>query len=76
MPVLKNLLQRNIATWERVLRVVVGAAVLSLTFWGPQSLWGLVGLVPLVTGLVGTCPLYAMIGFGTYRPAGAGRTQG
>ena len=50
---------------ERVLRVALGLALLSLVFVGPKSLWGLVGLVPLLTGLAGTCPLYSILGFNT-----------
>jgi len=61
----------NEAPWDRALRVVVGIVVLSLIFWGPKSLWGLVGLVPLVTGIVGWCPLYALLGTGTRKPEAA-----
>ena len=62
---LEKLLPRNEAMWDRGLRVVLGLAVLSLTLWGPKSLWGLVGLLPLVTGLVGSCPMYSLLGVGT-----------
>jgi len=55
----------NIGTIDRVLRVIVGLALLSLVFVGPQSLWGLVGLVPLLTGLVRVCPLYTLLGVRT-----------
>jgi hypothetical protein len=51
--------------WDRAMRVVLGVVVLSLIFWGPKSLWGLVGLLPLVTGLAGSCPLYTLAGVGT-----------
>ena len=47
------------------LRVVLGLAILSLTFVGPQTLWGLVGLVPVATGLLGSCPLYTVLGVST-----------
>ena len=50
---------------ERVIRVVLGVGLLSLVFVGPQTLWGLVGIVPLVTGLAGTCPLYSLLGVST-----------
>ncbi|HEX4923405.1 MAG TPA: DUF2892 domain-containing protein [Bdellovibrionales bacterium] len=50
---------------DRTVRVGVGLVVLSLMFWGPQTYWGLVGLVPLLTGLAGYCPLYALFGFST-----------
>ncbi len=55
----------NIGRVDRVLRVLVGLVVLSLVFIGPTTLWGLLGLVPLVTGLVGTCPIYSVLGFST-----------
>jgi hypothetical protein len=50
---------------DRVLRVVVGLGILSLAFVGPQSPWGYVGLVPLITGLVGYCPAYSLLGIRT-----------
>ncbi len=50
---------------DRALRVIVGLAVLSLAFVGPKTPWGYVGLVPLLTGLVGFCPLYALLGINT-----------
>ncbi len=43
----------NVGGWERVLRIVVGVVVLSLTLVGPQTWWGLLGLIPLATGLWG-----------------------
>jgi hypothetical protein len=55
----------NEGTVDRALRVVVGIAVISLVFVGPQTPWGWVGLVPLVTGLVGNCPLYSVLGIRT-----------
>ncbi len=50
---------------DRVIRVVLGVAVLSLTVVGPHSLFGLVGILPLVTGLVGFCPAYRLLGVST-----------
>lgn len=50
---------------DRGLRIAVGAGVLSLAFVGPQTPWGYVGLIPLLTGLVGFCPLYAILGINT-----------
>jgi Protein of unknown function (DUF2892) len=55
----------NEGTIDRVLRVVVGLGVLSLAFVGPQTPWAYLGLVPLLTGLVGFCPLYAVLGLRT-----------
>jgi len=56
---------KNEGTIDRALRVVVGLAVLSLVFVGPQTAWGWVGLVPLATGLIGFCPLYSILGINT-----------
>ncbi len=58
-------MKTNEGAIDRVLRVLVGAGVLSLAFVGPQTPWGYLGLVPLITGLVGYCPVYAMLGFNT-----------
>jgi len=55
----------NIHPVERVIHALVGIGVLSLVFWGPKSLWGLLGLVPLLTALVGWCPPYALLGINT-----------
>ncbi|MGR3321726.1 MAG: YgaP family membrane protein [Pseudooceanicola sp.] len=56
---------RNEGTIDRVLRIVAGLVLLSLVFVGPQTPWGWIGLVPLVTGLVGWCPLYTLFGIST-----------
>jgi hypothetical protein len=61
----EKLLPKNEALWDRAARVVLGVVLLSLLFWGPKTLWGLVGLVPLVTGAVGSCPIYTLCGLGT-----------
>ena len=50
-------MKANEGTADRVMRVVLGLALLSLVVVGPQTLLGLIGLVPLLTGLVGFCPL-------------------
>jgi hypothetical protein len=55
----------NEGTLDRVVRVVIGLALVSLVFVGPKSLWGLVGIVPLATGLLGFCPLYRIAGLRT-----------
>lgn len=56
---------RNEGKLDRALRVILGLVLLSLIFVGPQTLWGLVGLVPLVTGVLGTCPIYSALGLST-----------
>lgn len=60
-----KLFPRNEHKLERVARTVVGLALLSLVFVGPQTPWGLIGVIPLVTGLLGSCPLYTLFGMST-----------
>ena len=60
-----KLLPRNEHAVERAVRIALGLGLLSLTVVGPQTLWGLVGVVPLATGLLGSCPLYTLFGFST-----------
>ena len=55
----------NEGTLDRTIRIVLGLALLSLTLVGPRTLLGLVGAVPLLTGIVGFCPLYALVGIRT-----------
>jgi hypothetical protein len=56
---------RNEGSLDRIVRVVVGAGLLAIVFVGPQTPWGWIGVVPLLTGLVGTCPLYSLLGLST-----------
>ena len=56
---------RNEGKIDRILRVVAGAALISLVFVGPQTAWGWIGLVPLITGLIGNCPVYSVLGLNT-----------
>jgi hypothetical protein len=57
----------NIGKVERMIRIVVGIGVLSLAFVGPKSPWAYLGILPLLTGLVGWCPPYALLGISTVR---------
>ena len=56
---------KNEGTLDRGLRIVLGLVLLSLVFIGPQTWWGLIGIVPLVTGLMGNCPVYSIFGINT-----------
>lgn len=62
-----KLLATNEGTLDRALRVALGLGILSLAFVGPQSPWAWLGLVPLLTGLLGSCPLYTLLGVRTCR---------
>jgi hypothetical protein len=60
-------MKTNIGGAERVVRVLVGIAILSLAFVGPRSPWAYLGLLPVLTGLAGWCPPYALLGISTVR---------
>ncbi len=62
---IKKLIPANEHPMERLLRVVIGLALLALVVVGPKTYWGLLGLVPLATGLLGSCPLYTLFGLST-----------
>ncbi len=59
------MLKRNEGTIDRALRIILGIVLLSLVFVGPQTAWGWVGIIPLATGLIGSCPLYSILGLNT-----------
>ena len=58
-------MKTNIHSLERVARVIVGLILISMAFVGPANLWFLLGAIPLLTGLVGWCPPYQMLGIST-----------
>lgn len=58
-------IQTNIGHLDRALRIVVGLLLIALAAKGTVGLWGYLGVVPLLTGVVGNCPLYALFGFST-----------
>lgn len=55
----------NVGTVDRLIRIVVGLGLLSLVFVGPQTPWGWIGVIPLVTALIGYCPAYSILGLRT-----------
>lgn len=55
----------NIGSTERKLRAAAGLVLTTLAFVGPQNPWFLLGLVPMLTGLIGWCPPYALLGINT-----------
>jgi len=50
---------------ERIARVVLGGALVMLAVSGTVGVWGYIGVVPIITGLAGTCPLYSLFGIST-----------
>ncbi len=62
---MSKILPTNEGTIDRALRVVLGLGLLATFFVGPKTSLGLIGLVPLATGLIGSCPLYTVLGLRT-----------
>ena len=56
-------MKTNVGGIDRVLRIVLGLALIALTLTGTIGAWGWLGLVPLATAAMGFCPLYTMLGF-------------
>ena len=60
-------MKENVGGADKVMRIIVGLALLSLVFVleGNARWWGLVGLLPLLTGITGYCPAYMPFGIST-----------
>lgn len=56
---------RNVGSIDRGLRIAAGLVLLGLGAFGPLGWWGLIGLVPLATGLMSSCPAYSLLGVST-----------
>ncbi len=55
----------NMGGIDRILRIVVGLALIALTLMGTIGPWGWIGIVPVATAALGMCPLYSMLGMST-----------
>lgn len=62
-------MNKNVGSLDRMLRIAVGLGLISLVFVGPQTPWGWIGVVPLLTALVGYCPAYSLFGLRTCKTA-------
>ena len=58
---------RNEGTVDRVARVALGVVLIVLALRGMYTPWTWIGVVPLLTGALGTCPLYSILGINTCR---------
>ena len=58
-------MKKNVGSVDRVIRLVVGLGLLSIIWVGPQTLWGLLGLIPLATAVTSYCPNYQIFGINT-----------
>jgi len=55
----------NVGNIDRMLRILVGLALIGLAATGMVGIWGYVGVIPLLTGLAARCPLYSALGIAT-----------
>jgi fatty acid desaturase len=55
----------NVGTIDRIARVILGLALIALVLTGTIGVWGWIGVVPLLTAALGTCPLYTVFGWST-----------
>jgi len=58
-------MKTNVGGIDKVLRILGGAALIGGTVAGILPVWGYIGIVPLVTGIIGWCPLYPILGMNT-----------
>lgn len=58
-------MKKNIGSYDKFIRAILGLFLLSLVFWGPETPWGYIGLILLGTSLVNFCPLYSLLGVNT-----------
>ncbi|MBN2366482.1 MAG: DUF2892 domain-containing protein [Calditrichaeota bacterium] len=49
---------KNMGKLDRIIRLVIGIILISLIFWGPQTYWGLLGVILIITSFIGFCPAY------------------
>lgn len=57
--------QKNVHPVERIVRVALGISLVTMAFVGPANLWFLLGIIPIMTGLMGWCPPYQLLGIST-----------
>lgn len=60
---------KNVGPVDRVIRVILGVAILAYFAFGTWSAWGFLGILLVATGLVGYCPLYSLLHIRTSRPS-------
>jgi len=60
-------LQSNVGVWDRATRLAAGVLLISLAAMGAIGPWGYIGFLLLVTGIMGTCPIYSLIDFSTFK---------
>ena len=61
-------LEHNMGTADRAIRLVVGLALIVAAITGALGVWAWIGVVPVVTAAIGSCPAYSLIGVKTCKP--------
>jgi len=57
-------MNKNVGKTDKTVRIILGLAILGIGYYF-QSWWGLLGIIPLATALIGWCPLYCPLGLST-----------
>jgi Protein of unknown function (DUF2892) len=60
-----SMFKSNVGGIDRILRIVAGLALIAMTLTGTIGIWGWIGVVPLLTAALGSCPLYSVLGMNT-----------
>jgi hypothetical protein len=58
-------MKTNEGTIDRAVRIIAGLALIALAYTGTIGAWGYIGVVPLLTGIIGICPAYSILGLNT-----------
>lgn len=56
---------KNVGQTDKIARIAIGALLIVLALTGTIGGWGWIGVVPLATGLMGSCPAYSLLGMNT-----------
>ena len=56
----------NVGKFDKILRMLIGVVIILFGVF-LKSWWGAIGLLPLVTGLIGWCPAYIPLGICTVK---------
>lgn len=55
-------MKANVGGIDKILRIAVGIALIAMAYMNVVGVWGYIGVVPLLTGLIGWCPVYPLLG--------------
>ena len=58
-------MKRNVGNLDRIIRIAIGLVLVGLAFTGSIGWWGYLGIIPLLAGVVGNCPVYTLLGIST-----------